>query len=103
MILTTLSDYAKQKGITRARAYQLKDKLNLVDLPVYAVKEIPGIGQTMYPLVKDGKHLTQTFVQQSVVDLQAELAAATHCLQHCEPHQEPRIKGIIEAIETILK
>jgi hypothetical protein len=98
-ILTTLSDYAKQKGITRARAYQLQSKLSTIDLPVYA----ESTDGTKIPLYKDDKPLIQTFVQLDRGTLQCELQALIQRLKHCNVHEAGRIGNMIAAIKTILK
>lgn len=98
MILTTLADYAKQKGITRARAYQLKPQLKLIDLPVYADNN--GV---LIPLYKDNQPLIQTFVQQDKQALEAELSALKACFSRCSTHEATRTRDKIRAIENILK
>ncbi|MFA6087462.1 hypothetical protein [Mucilaginibacter sp.] len=99
MILTTLKDYAKQKGITRARAYQLQNKLPLIDLPVYAIAE----DGTRIPLYKDGEPLLQTYVQQDRATVQAEYDMLKVQLSSCNTHEARRIVDRARAIETILK
>lgn len=99
MILTTLSDYAKQKGITRARAYQLKDKLSLIELPVFA--ELAD--GTKIQLYKDRQPLTQTFVRQDKQALERQLDALKDKYKHCASREVYRLGNMIRAIENILK
>ena len=99
MILTTLPDYAKQKGITRARAYQLQSKLSLIDLPVYAIAE----DGTRIPLYKDDKPLIQTYVQQDRDMLIKELDTLRAKYNTCVTRDVYRLGNMIRAIETILK
>ena len=100
MILTTLSDYAKQKGITRARAYQLQSKLSLIDLPVYAIAE----DGTRIPLYKDGEPLMQTYVQQDKADVIQERSMLRMTLNLTDDIASiKRINSRLDAIETILK
>lgn len=57
MKLIPLSEYAKLHNVTRQRAYQLKSKLNIVTLALYA--DYNGI---QIPIMKAGKPLKQDFV-----------------------------------------
>jgi hypothetical protein len=99
MILTTLSDYAKQKGISRARAYQLQSKLPTIDLPVYAIAD----NGDKIPLYKDNQPVTQTYVQQDKGMLQAELDSLRAKYNACATRDVYRLGNMIRAIETILK
>lgn len=99
MILTTLADYAKQKGISRARAYQLQSKLPTIDLPVYAIKD----NGDKIPIIKDGEHLKQTFVQQKRATLEAELAGINMVINNCTGWDYNRLEHMKKTIENILK
>lgn len=99
-IYTPLADFARQRGISRARAYQLKDKLQLIHLPVYA-KDI-GSGIEIL-LCKDGSPLLHTFVVQDRNDVQGELDAVNQAIKTCNGCDLKRLQGMQKEIKNILK
>lgn len=97
-ILTPLADYARQRGISRQRIYVIKDRLKLIDLPVYA--DLNGM---KIPLYKDRKPLIQTFVQQDREQLQADIRELNTQIRNCAGCDINRLKAMRKEIETILK
>jgi hypothetical protein len=97
-ILTPLADYAKQRGLSRQRVYQLKDKLQLIELPLFV--ECSGL---KIPLYKDRKPLMQIFVQQSREQLTVELDAIKEAIRTCDGCNLNRLHTMQKEIEFILK
>ena len=100
MILTTLSDYAKQKGISRARAYQLQSKLPTIDLPVNVTVTYEG---RTYQVEAHSGTKVQTFVKQHRATLEAELARLQERYRVCATREVYRLGDMIRAIENNLK
>lgn len=100
MILTTLSDYAKQKGISRARAYQLQSKLSTIDLPVNVSVTYEG---RIYQVEAHTGTKVQTFVKQDPVHLQGELDAVNLAIANCNGCNLKRLQAMKKQIEFILK
>lgn len=98
MILTPLADYARQRGLSRQRAYQLKTKLQLVELPLFV--ECNGL---KIPLYHNRKPLTQTFVQQTKEQLNIELEAIKEAIRTCSGCNLTRLTAMQKEIEFILK
>lgn len=98
MILTPLSDYARQRGLSRQRAYQLKTKLQLVELPLFV--ECNGL---KIPVYYNHKPLTQTFVQQTKEQLTVELNAVKQAIRTCNGCNLTRLQAMQKEIEFILK
>lgn len=100
MILTTLSDYAKQKGISRARAYQLKSTLSLIDLPINVTVTYEG---RVYQVEQHTGTKVQTFVKQDPVHLQGELDAINLAIANCSNCNLKQLQGMKKQIENNLK
>jgi len=98
LIYTPLANFAAQRGITRARAYQLKSKLHLIDLPLYADDNGKRI-----PVMKDGKHFYQTHVVQQRDAVQSELDIINLAITNCNGCDLKRLQSMKKEIENILK
>lgn len=95
-ILTPLSEYAKQFGLSRQRIYQLKDRLPIV---MADVKTVCTYGQ-----VQTIENTLQLMVVQNIEDIKARLRELQ--MQVTDDMLLPDIKrraSMIQAIEDILK
>lgn len=99
-ILTTLAEYAKQKGISRARAYQLQSKLHTIDLLVNVSVTYEG---RVYQVEQHTGTKVQTFVKQDPINLQWELDAVNLAIDTCNGCNLKRLQAMKKQLEIILK